>query len=103
MKMIYKYPIDVIAFGAPVNVDIPGYVRIVHFDRDGSGQVCVWAQVDDKPRYEYTVPLFVVPTGTPFNAAEKKATYHSTLNDNGFFWHLYVGTPADVRVLGFAE
>jgi hypothetical protein len=100
MKMIYKYRVgNDVTFGEPVEVDIPGYVKIVHFDRDAFGNICVWAQVDSNPRFVYTVPVFVLPTGREFDAAKHKAAYFSTMNDDGFFWHLYVGTPVAAEVI----
>lgn len=100
MKMIYKYDLNELdlKFGKSVDVEIPGYVKIVHFDRDMAGILCAWAQVDDNPMYTYTVPVYVLPTGMAFNAAANQASYHSTMNDKGFFWHLYVGAPKEMKV-----
>ena len=100
MKVIYKYRLGKdVQFGEASCIDVPGYVRVVHFDRDGLGYISVWAEVDSNPRYAYKVPVFVVPTGYQFDAAKNKASYHSTMNDDGFFWHLYVGAPASIKVV----
>jgi hypothetical protein len=70
-----------------VEVMLPISRRILKFDFDGTGDLCIWVEYD--PEAERTAEKFTIyGTGWDIN---KDATYVGTaISGSGYVWHCYM-------------
>ena len=82
MKTIYKYPLDI----GTSRFDAPPLFTPLYVGLDPSGQVCLWAEVEnnDDPWCQLTVTM--VGTGNVVNPEMK---YVGTFIRGSFVWHVY--------------
>lgn len=97
IALVLKYPIPVPGKDGLVTLHLPMHSRPLHFDFDGNGRLCLWAQVDVEAAHAFAQPNFdeartyrFVNTGKEFTA---KGEYTQTLIDRhsqqGIVWHIY--------------
>lgn len=84
MKTIWKYPLE-----RDTRIEMPEGARVVRFDVDPSGQVCVWAIVDPEIPVEPQA-LFIVGTGHPI---PEGGEYVDSCQQGPFVWHLFEWPP----------
>lgn len=91
-KVIYKYTYQG-GLGSLWTLEGKGIKKIVHFDADGRGVHCVWAEVDLSDEWTYKVNLLVVGTGHEFDTESKLKHVNSIVTPGGLVWHCYAGKP----------
>jgi hypothetical protein len=86
MKRIFKYKLEITDFQ---QFDIPlGAVPLTVQSQEG--EICLWAEVDDTEQLSNMLSVWVVGTGGRMLRMPRTAKYISTVQLDGFVWHIYI-------------
>lgn len=87
MRLIHKYRVSPLTH----TISMRRNARILSAGIDLHGDLCVWAEVDEKPEFEDRT-IIVVPTGG--FAPPDSAQFVQTVIAGPFVWHIYQLPPA---------
>ena len=88
MSAVYKYPLA--EFPAPTtDIHAPRGTRWLRVGRDGTGQLCVWALVDNR-EFDYKWTLATYATGEEMpEKYEDDCSYVGSYEIPGAFWMIF--------------
>lgn len=85
MKTIYKYPFKI---SAVVEIDLPFGSRVLTIQPQGN-EVFLWALVDSEEKQMLKSRFCVYGTGQPAFELISYLRYFTTIQVNGFVWHIF--------------